>query len=50
MNPAMIKITIAATGSPIPNPKFKELLLSLRNDISLVFSAVAFSTVKIYKM
>ena len=44
MTPAMTKITIAATGSPIPNPKLKELL-SLCDEVSLIFSAVAFSTV-----
>ena len=44
MTPAMTEITIAATGSPIPNPKLKELL-SLSDEVSLIFSAVAFSMV-----
>lgn len=44
MTPAMTEITMAATGSPIPNPKLKELL-SLSDEVSLIFSAAAFSAV-----
>ena len=46
MIPTIIQIVIAAsTGSPIPNPKLKELLLlSPCDDIPLLFSAVVFST------
>ena len=46
MIPTIIEIVIAAsTGSPIPNPKLKELLLlSPCDDIPLLFSTVVFST------